>query len=651
MTIDRSAIGIIMNRNHSFIRYFWVILACLLMSAIVFITISNRNNNSKSLISDLWQGKKLQSRILNDGVLQSVSFTQLALDEPLPNANISPSSSLSSNEITSLTFPIRAAFYYPWFPEAWNQLGIQPYTNYHPTLGFYDLSDPQVIKTQIDAMLYAHIEAGIASWWGQGTNTDNRISALLSATADNAFRWSIYYEPEGQGNPDGSTITSDLTYIQDHYGYDPGFLRIDNRFVVFVYADTTDGCNMVDRWHAANTMNAYIVLKVFPGYQSCINQPDGWHQYAPANTVDSQGQYSYTISPGFWKVGENPRLIRDLSTWRQSIRTMIDSAANFQLITTFNEWGEGTSVESADQWTSSSGYGAYLDALHNDGLVSATRLYLPVVNFGSNPSGDPVVIAAGDIASCGSPGDEQTAALLTTISGDVLTLGDNVYESGTLNEFNNCYNPTWGQFKARTYPSVGNHEYKTSGAAGYFSYFGAAAGDPQKGNYSYDVGTWHIVVINSNCSEIGGCDINSPQVTWLNADLAAHPALCTLAYWHQPLFSSGLHGNDGAVKPIWQALYNAGVELVLNGHDHDYERFAPQDPNGVADAIQGIREFVVGTGGKDLRSIGTPITNSEVQNDSTWGVLKLTLHSNGYDWKFIPVAGETFTDSGSGICH
>jgi hypothetical protein len=230
-------------------------------------------------------------------------------------------------------------------------------------------------------------------------------------------------------------------------------------------------------------------------------------------------------------------------------------------------------------------------------------------------------------------------------------MGDNAYESGTITEFNNCYAPTWGRQKSRTHPSVGNHEYRTLGAAGYYSYFGAAAGDPQKGYYGYDIGAWHVIVINSNCSEVGGCGVNSPQLTWLQSDLAAHTSLCTLAYWHQPRFSSGEHGNSTAVQPIWQVLYQAGVELILNGHDHDYERFAPQNPTGVADPLNGIREFVVGTGGKDLRPMGSPVSNSEVRNDNTWGVLKLTLHPTGYDWKFIPVAGQTFTDSGNGICH
>ncbi len=561
---------------------------------------------------------------------------------PSPSAGVGQKSSL-----TSLTFPIRAAFYYPWFPEAWTQQNIYPYTNYQPSLGFYDLGTTGIITQQINAMLYGNIQAGIASWWGQGTPTDNRIPALLSAAAGTAFKWSIYYEPEGVGNPDVSTLTADLIYLQNQYSNDPGYLRIDNRFVVFVYADPNDGCAMVDRWHQANTVNAYIVLKVFPGYQACTNQPDGWHQYNPAQAQDSQGQFSYTISPGFWKVAENPQLGRDLYRWNQNIRDMVASGANFQLITTFNEWGEGTAVESAAEWATSSGYGAYLEALHNNGRANTS--YLPTVQ--SQGGSDPVLIAAGDIASCNSPGDEETAALLDYIPGIVITLGDNVYDSGSSNEFNNCYAPSWGRQITRTYPSVGNHDYLTPGATGYFTYFGAAAGDPKKGYYSYDLGAWHIAVINANCSEVGGCGVNSPQLAWLQSDLAAHPTLCTLAYWHQPRFTSGAQGNDSAVGLIWQALYQAGVELVLNAHDHDYERFAPQDPNGVADPVNGIREFVVGTGGKELGTIGTPINNSEVQNDNTWGVLKLTLHPAGYSWDFIPVEGQKFTDSGSDTCH
>jgi hypothetical protein len=219
-------------------------------------------------------------------------------------------------------------------------------------------------------MEYGNIDAGIASWWGQGTKTDLRFPALLSTTdaMGSSLRWAIYYEPEGQGDPTVSQITDDLTYIRDQYASDPAYLRIDGRFVVFVYADPLDSCSMADRWMQANTVDAYIVLKVFPGYRTCTSQPDGWHQYSPAVAESSQAGYSFTIGPGFWKANEAaPRLPRDLTAWNQNIRDMIASGAPFQLITTFNEWGEGTAVESADEWTTPSGYGAYLDALHNNG--------------------------------------------------------------------------------------------------------------------------------------------------------------------------------------------------------------------------------------------------------------------------------------------
>jgi hypothetical protein len=585
--------------------------------------------------------------VLNQGI--PVGSEASSSGDQSTTANIVSNSTVADNKssLDSLTFPIRAAFYYPWFPEAWTQKGIHPYTNYQPTLGYYDQADPAIIRQQISAMLYGNIEAGIVSWWGQGSATDNRMPSILSAAVGTPFKWSIYYEPDGVANPDGGTLNADLIYLRDKYSNDPAYLRIDNRFVVFVYADAKDGCAMVDRWQQANTVNAYIVLKVFPGYQSCANQPDGWHQYNPARPSASAGEYSYTISPGFWKAGENPKLGRDLVLWQQDISIMVASGARFQLITTFNEWGEGTAVESAAEWATSSGYGSYLDALHNIGQASINLAQVPQSQTGA----DQVVLAAGDIASCNTTGDQQTAALIANIAGTVITLGDNAYESGSASQFTNCYDPSWGRQKMRTFPSVGNHEYLTKNAAGYYNYFGTAAGDPQKGYYSYDLGVWHIVVINANCSQVGGCNANSPQGKWLSADLAAHPALCTMAYWHQPRFSSGEHGNDTELVPIWQILYNAGADLVLNGHDHDYERFAPQDPNGVADPVNGIREFIVGTGGKGLRPIKKAIANSEVQNDNTLGVLKLTLQSNGYDWQFIPVVGKTFTDTGNGTCH
>jgi hypothetical protein len=267
------------------------------------------------------------------------------------------------------------------------------------------------------------------------------------------------------------------------------------------------------------------------------------------------------------------------------------------------------------------------------------------------PSGK-VIVAVGDIASCSSTADEATARLVAGIKGStVLTLGDEAYENGTAQNFRECYEPTWGRFEDRTKPVPGNHEYHTGEAKGYFSYFGKAAGEPGKGYYSYDLGSWHIVALNSNCEEVG-CTASSPQVRWLEADLAKHAKTCTLAYFHYPLFSSGRYRPGiHEVKPLWEALYAADADVVLNGHDHNYQRFAPQDPDGKADPKRGIREFVVGTGGKSHYPIREPIANSEVDNDETYGVLKLTLHQESYEWRFLPAEGETFTDSGSARCH
>ena len=265
---------------------------------------------------------------------------------------------------------------------------------------------------------------------------------------------------------------------------------------------------------------------------------------------------------------------------------------------------------------------------------------------------DPVLVGAGDIAYCDEiAGAKGTAALLDHIEGTVFTLGDNAYNKGTPEEFEKCYAPTWGRHKARTHPAPGNHEYGTKNAAGYFAYFGAAAGEPGKGYYSYDLGKWHVVVINSNCKKVGGCEKGSPQETWLREDLAAHPALCTVAMWHHPRFSSAEHGDDRTMSDIWRTLIAAGADVVLSGHDHDYERFGPQDADGKPDPAHGIREFVVGTGGRELYKWEHIDTNSEVRNDVTFGVLKLTLHPDSYDWQFIPAEGYTFTDAGTGTCH
>ncbi len=266
-------------------------------------------------------------------------------------------------------------------------------------------------------------------------------------------------------------------------------------------------------------------------------------------------------------------------------------------------------------------------------------------------TGPPVLAGAGDIADCSRASQEGTARVLDGIVGQVATFGDGAYPDGSLADYMNCFDPSWGRHKARTRPSTGNHEYNhgsAAGAPGYYAYWGAAAGDSGVGYYSYELGAWHIIVINSSLNMSAG----SPQEQWLRADLAAHPATCTLAYWHHPRFSSGGNGSTVATQPIWQALYDNYADVVINGHDHDYERFAPQTPTGVLDTARGIREFVVGTGGNSLYNWpGAPIANSEVRSDVNYGVIKMTLWPTSYDWQFIPVAGGTFTDQGSALCR
>ena len=285
-------------------------------------------------------------------------------------------------------------------------------------------------------------------------------------------------------------------------------------------------------------------------------------------------------------------------------------------------------------------------------LALAVVSLLPSAAPADDAKDNAILIGAGDIADCSNlAGAEATAKLLEANQGTVMALGDLAYPNGSAENFK-CYNQTWGRVKNRTRPAVGNHEFHSQSATYYFEYFGAAAGDPKTGYYSYNLGSWHIVVLNSECNQVGGCQAGSPEEKWLRADLAAHPAACTLAYFHKPRFSSGLnHGDDPELTAFWQAFYDNNVELVLNGHDHDYERFAPQDPDGKADPKRGIREFVVGTGGKSHREFGFARPNSEIRNHDAYGVLQLTLKPAGYDWQFLPEAGKTFTDSGSGACH
>lgn len=291
------------------------------------------------------------------------------------------------------------------------------------------------------------------------------------------------------------------------------------------------------------------------------------------------------------------------------------------------------------------------------------------------------LVGAGDIASCNYNRDYQTAKVvdsaIATASAPVtiFTLGDNAYPDGTAAQFRNCYDPTWGgshlgqrtditptlynpqMWDLTRLPAVGNHEYRTADASAYFDYFGARAGDPTKGYYSYDVGSWHFIVLNSNCAEVGGCSKKSPQGRWLKADLANHPASCTAASFHHPLYTSST-ADTNIVRPFWDTLYSAGADVILSGHAHYYERFLPQRPDGTLDPFYGLHEFVVGTGGaaptnpmRFPRATNSVIDSEKEPGKTAYGVLRLDIYAGNYAWEFLPIEGETFTDSGTGQCH
>ena len=545
----------------------------------------------------------------------------------------------SSATAADPTFPLRGTFYYGWFPETWGNLA-SPDSRYQPTRGYYS-TDLATATAQVTEMQSANIDFAIASWWGQGSNTDDRMGALLRAADGTDFKWAVYYEPEGYSDPSSSTIASDLSYIRDRYGSDPNYLRIGGRFVVFVYAGS-DGCPMASRWNAGNTVGAYLVLKVFSGFRTCTPQPDSWHQYGPATMEQAHLPYSYAISPGFWRYDEaSPRLARNLGAFQAAVANMVASGASWQLVTTWNEFGEGSPVEPTTAFGTT-----YLDALRCDGVCVTPTSPPPTSPPPTSPpptsppptsppptSPPPTtgfrLAAAGDI--CGNC--KATSDLVLANSPLVtLTLGDNAYDAGTLSEYNTKYDPNWGRFKATTRPSPGNHEWNSSNAQGYRDYFGIT-----KKNLwgAFNVGGWHFVRMDTT-------KMSSTQVSWIQRNLARDTHTCEVAYGHHPRWSSGsTHGSQTSQSTAWGALAAGNVDIVLYGHEHNYERFG---------LIDGMREFVVGTGGAGSYGFGSPVAGSQVRITNVQGVLFLTLGSATYSWQFKNTAG-TVLDSGSGACH
>jgi hypothetical protein len=360
-----------------------------------------------------------------------------------------------------------------------------------------------------------------------------------------------------------------------------------------------------------------------------------------------------------------------------SITTNLHSVSGAQTVTTAKQWlrlgVSGSTIEFKTWLDGQSEPVAWKSVDTDTSVTAAGQLFVSLVRSSGNTGGpksvaldelqifpaatptgsDPVLGVAGDIACATgqlvTAKQCQQAATASLLSGNdvtvVQTLGDEQYEDGTSADFAGSYDLSWGQLKSKTYPAPGNHEYNTAGATGYYGYFQFAAADPATGYYSYDLGAWHIVVLNGEVANGAG----SAQDVWFRNDLATHPNTCTVALWHEPYFSSS--GETAGRRTLFEDAYNGGVDIVLNGHEHNYERFAPQNPSGVDDSARGVREFVVGTGGRSLWGFSTVLPTSQARSGTTFGVLKLTLHATSYDWRFVPIAGSTFTDSGTGTCH
>ena len=533
---------------------------------------------------------------------------------------------------------MRVALYEPEYPEAWPaQLALAP------TLGAYDSTDLPLVRWHQRWLEWSKLDA-VASWDGPGSLSDSRMPALISLSFKTSVQWALRYRPEALSDPPPEEISALLAYVSEDYTSHSSFLREGGKPVMFVATGPLDGCGAVERWTTANAGTFHLAMETFPGFALCQSQPDRW--YARTSGAEPSAHvpgHSYTITPGRWAAGEPaPSLERPLPRgWRQVVQGMLDSGEPLQVVDSFNDWAAGTSIESAEQW------------VHPNCIVYGRRCPGYFLNRLHWQVPDPTVAVAGDIAC--DPDDasfnggegtvdrcrhKHTAALIDT--DYVLTLGDQQYESGRLDDFMQSYDPTWGAFKHVTYPTVGNHE---AGGDGYWDYFGSRAGERGRGWYSLDIGDWHVIALNSNCSRVSCPE----QEAWLRADLAGNRERCTLAFWHHPHFTDGTHGpdDDGSTAGFWSILDEAEAELVLSGHDHNYQRFAPMRADGTP-AADGVVQFISGGGGKNLHVMSS--RNDAVARHVGFGVLKLTLHPEAYSWEFVPDGPSDFTDSGTAAC-
>lgn len=556
--------------------------------------------------------------------------TQVATRQPEATLTPTPAG-------VSLNLPLRVALYFPQRIDSWEELNLRP------ARGVYDSTDPAVLADQIAEMRSGGIQAGAVVL--QDADSLGVLAEILEASRGESFYWGAYLDMERERDPGTAEIQRLMYDLSQEIAAYPNIWRLDGKMVLLVDVDEVDdGCGMSSRWLEANRPGGfYLIMQVFPGYDRCGSQPDLWIDLYPDTPIEPQPERARVMLVRAWDGRDLVGLERSLRDWGEQVSRAGSLADGLQLVRSYNDWTNGMNLEAANLLGKASEY--YLEVLRRNGKNYA-ELLTEVLS-----DRDAVLVGAGDIAICGSDGSEATAALLDNIPGLVFTAGDNSNEDGSQANYSQCFDPAWGRHKERIFPAIGNHDMLTANGAPYYAYFGKRAGEPGKGYYRYELGGWQILVLNSVCEYAGGCGDDSPQMVWLREQLQSHSNLCTLAIWHYPLFTSGARGSNEVVRPFWRALYEAGAELVINGHDHHYERFAPMDPNGQLDVERGIRQFIVGTGGAGVRGIGEVAAHSELRILYTYGVLKLTLKSNGYLWEFIPQEGMGATDSGSGTCH
>ncbi len=492
------------------------------------------------------------------------------------------------------TAPIRAAFFYPWFPHAWEQGGVDPFTNFTPSLGRYSSSQESTIRTQLDLAVDANLDAFIASWWGKGHHTDKALPALLDTTvgasSGSHIKWSIYFEPEGQGDPSVSELRDDLDYLADQYFDHPGYLFVEGRPVVFVWADPNDGADMAKRWaEAVRGMNVdpYIVLKVFSGFEDVANQPDSWHQYGPAKPYSEHLPYSATVSPGFWLKGGAVRLQRDIERFADHVNLMANSGAFWHLITSWNEWGEGTSIEPAEEFGRS-----YIDVLGGSGSSSPSATTRSTISdlavqppstyvSGSDRPRSVRFSAAGDMGA-----NEKTSASLELIrrrgTDFHLALGDLSYDDvGSEME--------WCSYIKAAVPStpvqilVGNHE-DDDRHDGHIGRFVDCMPDAMGSTgsygtqYHFDVDDLARIIMIGADNDVDGVDYDYSTGTvyyrWLSdaIDGARSEGLpWVIVGMHKVCLSAGKKPCEIGTE-VMDLLIEKRVDLVIHGHEHTYQR-------------------------------------------------------------------------------